>query len=68
MGVAEMCPETCGTCPICVDSTSRMKFMYNGKKISRDCSWTRNKNPVGRCKIAGMENSCRKTCGNCVDS
>jgi hypothetical protein len=33
--VANTCPLTCDTCDDCIDSTSRFKFFYNGKKITR---------------------------------
>ncbi len=65
-GVAETCPLTCGKCETCADSTSRIRFMYNGRFMNRDCTWVKNKNTVGRCKIAGMKNTCRKTCNQCV--
>jgi len=65
-GVAETCPLTCGKCQTCIDSTSRIRFMYNGRFITRDCGWVRNKNTLGRCRVAGMEHSCRKTCNQCV--
>lgn len=65
MGVSDMCPETCGKCDICKDSSVRMRFKKkNGQKINRDCEWTQTQ-PKSRCKLDGMKNSCRKTCGQC---
>ena len=64
-GVKGQCPSTCGTCSNCVDSNSRIQFKYNNKKITRDCIWVANKNTQGRCKIPGMEYTCRVTCSTC---
>jgi hypothetical protein len=64
-GVSEQCPSTCNTCSDCVDSFLRVKFKYNGKNISRDCKWVKQRNTKGRCKISGMEHTCRDTCGTC---
>ncbi len=52
-GVSSMCPKTCNSCSICLDSFSRMKFLLNGKLRARDCSWTSRK--ANRCKIEGMQ-------------
>jgi hypothetical protein len=65
-GASMVCPLTCKKCSECVDSSARVKFVYNGKKITRDCNWVKKKNTVGRCKIAGMVDTCRETCNNCV--
>jgi hypothetical protein len=64
-GVKEQCPSTCNKCPKCVDSILRYKFEYNGKKITRDCTWVANKSTNIRCAISGMEHTCRNTCGTC---
>jgi len=63
-GVSSMCPSTCNACSTCIDSTSRFKFVKNGKMISRSCEWTATKNSVGRCQIEGMSDTCRDTCGS----
>jgi len=66
-GVSAMCPKTCGTCDICIDSSSRMKFKKSPEdenRISRDCTWTSN-NASSRCNIEGMVDACRETCNNC---
>jgi len=63
-GVSAMCPNTCGSCDVCVDSNLRMKFYKDdNKKITRDCSWTSVK--PNRCNIDGMKDSCRDTCNHC---
>ena len=64
-GVKEMCPATCGACQVCADSTSKIKVMYNGEKVGKDCDWVRRKNTPRRCKVGGIRDVCRKTCGNC---
>lgn len=65
-GVAEMCPETCGTsCSTCADSSVRFKLSWNGKKIARDCTWVGNKATNKRCDVEGVTEACRETCGEC---
>ena len=64
-GVRESCPLTCDACDECKDSPLRLKITkYNGKKINRDCRWVAN-NPTSRCRLMGVANACRKTCGTC---
>lgn len=67
-GVKSMCPNSCGTCNNCVDSTSRMKFYKAdvNRVVARDCKWTSNKDIINRCNLDGMINACRKTCGQCL--
>ncbi len=67
-GVKLMCPSTCNNCSAatCVDATSRLQFEYNGRKVTRDCTWVKRKDTMNRCSVSGMEDSCRGTCGqNC---
>lgn len=64
-GVSGMCAETCKTCSICADSTNRMKVVWNGKKISRDCVWVKNRATRQRCALDGVADACRATCGQC---
>ena len=64
-GVKEMCPKSCGTCTVCADSTSQLKFIYNGQVVTKDCKWVASRNKQGRCKIAGIRNACRMSCYNC---
>ena len=65
-GVSFQCPSTCNTCDVCQDSSLRFKFDFKDRgKIARDCTWVANKNTNGRCKVDGMENTCRETCSNC---
>jgi len=64
-GVKDHCSSTCNVCSPCTDSTLRFKFEYNGRMITRDCTWTGNRNKVGRCAIPGMESTCPVTCGAC---
>lgn len=63
-GVSSICPDTCARCDTCVDSSTRMRFLKDGKRITRDCGWTAVK-PNSRCKIDGMKLACRQTCNNC---
>eukprot|EP00551_Chaetoceros_affinis_P016219 CAMPEP_0203692314 /NCGR_PEP_ID=MMETSP0091-20130426/4489_1 /ASSEMBLY_ACC=CAM_ASM_001089 /TAXON_ID=426623 /ORGANISM="Chaetoceros affinis, Strain CCMP159" /LENGTH=391 /DNA_ID=CAMNT_0050563083 /DNA_START=137 /DNA_END=1309 /DNA_ORIENTATION=+ len=38
-GVSAACPDTCGTCSTCEDTTLRFKVEWNGRTIMRDCTW-----------------------------
>ena len=62
--VETMCPETCGTCGECVDSTGKFKFELNGRRIRRNCDWVANKKNA-RCQIDDVALACRDTCGLC---
>ena len=64
-GVKSMCPFTCGTCDTCVDSTSRWKVIWKGKKITRSCVWVINRATLQKCGTDGISDTCRKTCGTC---
>jgi hypothetical protein len=64
-GVAVTCPETCGTCQRCVDSPLRIEFKHKNKKMTKSCEWVKKWNKLKRCKIAGIKETCRKTCGTC---
>jgi hypothetical protein len=57
----------------CIDSTLRFKVTYNGKKMTRDCTWVANKQTSTRCNVDGISSHCPSTCGVsatscCVDS
>lgn len=62
--VEQMCPDTCGTCDECVDSTGKFKFEFNDRRISRNCAWVAKRRNA-RCQIDGIELACRDTCGLC---
>ena len=64
-GVSGMCAETCRACSTCADSTNRMKVVWNGRKISRDCIWVKNRATRLRCALDGVADACRATCGQC---
>ena len=64
-GIAEICPDTCGTCAECADSTVRFKVTWNDRKISRDCTWVANRATVMRCNLPGVADGCRSTCQKC---
>jgi hypothetical protein len=65
-GVSAMCAKTCDACDECEDSDNRMKLEWNGRKITRDCSWVANKQTIARCEeIEGVADACRDTCGVC---
>lgn len=70
-GVDVICSSTCGTScttTTCADSPLRFTFEYNGRYITRDCSWTANKKTAERCSmITGMSATCRDTCNECDD-
>lgn len=64
-GVSSMCPDACGSCDTCVDSSSRFKFdKSTGETITRNCGWTSAK--PHRCNsVDNMQYACRQTCGEC---
>jgi hypothetical protein len=64
-GVSYQCSATCNACSNCIDSILRFQLVYNGKKIRRGCDWVANKDTRRRCKISGVQNTCRNTCSNC---
>ena len=64
-GVAEMCPDTCGTCDVCADSSARFTLIWNNKKIARNCVWVGNKATIQRCNVEGVAEACRETCEVC---
>jgi hypothetical protein len=64
-GVSEACPFSCGTCSICSDPPSglRFKFSKDGAMITRTCDWVKRKETPSRCELT--DNICRATCGVC---
>ena len=64
-GVSSMCPLTCNSCTPCIDGSSRYRFPWNGRMITRDCSWVNNKQTLQRCAVPGMSETCRVTCNSC---
>lgn len=61
-------PTTSSTCN---DSILRFKLPWNGKNISRYCSWVANKQTATRCAVEGVSAMCPDTCdtcSTCVDS
>ena len=61
-GVSSICPSTCGTCEICVDSISSFRVFWNRKWRFKVCKWANNK---VKCETNGVSDTCRKTCGTC---
>ncbi len=51
--------------PSCNDSTLRFRLTYNGRKISRDCSWVANRSTTERCNVDGVAAICAESCGAC---
>jgi hypothetical protein len=65
-GVPSHCPVACGTsCSPCIDASNRFRLTYDGKKISRDCSWVAKRSTKLRCAADGVTDTCRLTCGAC---
>ena len=64
--VKAICAKTCGTCTsLCTDSSVRLRILKaDGKRVFRDCIWVK-KATKSRCKLPGMDNACRRTCGKC---
>lgn len=61
----KICPETCGFCHRCVDSTTKFKVLWNGSKVMENCKWVADADTVQKCKKSGIKKSCRNTCGLC---
>jgi trypsin len=63
VGASEACPETCGTCDICIDTAVRFKVPKEGGGFrKKDCFWA-NK---FRCNtFDGLQDTCRFTCDTC---
>ena len=66
-GVSEACPSTCGTCNICADppSSLKFKFNYNGRLVTRKCDFVGRipSKVFGRCSQSN--DICRATCNAC---
>jgi hypothetical protein len=64
--LSSMCTQTCMTCDTCADGRRRF-YMKNSqsRKHSRACYWASNRNTEKRCKVFGIAETCRKTCGQC---
>lgn len=64
-GVTETCPKTCGSCRTCTDSPLRFFLCEEGQECQmRTCNFV-SRNPVERCAIPGISDTCRQTCGKC---
>jgi hypothetical protein len=65
-GVSGHCPNTCGSCDTCSDSTmvfNREEVLDQEKK--NRCTWVARKDTDTRCAIPGVADTCRSTCNNC---
>ena len=72
-GVSEHCPNTCGSCDTCSDST--LVFYHEGiyhedinhEEIEKSgkCAWVARKDTDTRCAIPGIADTCRSTCNTC---
>lgn len=49
----------------CNDSPLRFRTRWNGRAMSRDCSWVGNKATNQRCALPGVSAICSDTCGTC---
>jgi len=63
--VKTTCPDTCQSCSPCADSTARLRFKHKGKRVLRYCNWVGKKQTGKRCKMKGLAEACRDTCGLC---
>lgn len=63
--VETMCPDACGTCGQCVDSTAVFRFDYQGDTFLTDCLWVAENDPDATCQEDGVALACRATCGLC---
>jgi hypothetical protein len=65
VGVSAMCPGTCEQCNVCLDNPLRFRLWWDGKVITRQCSWVANLSTTKRCSAEGVAESCRSTCKLC---
>merc|ERR1712038_1395498 len=64
-------PVASPTSQTCTDTTLRFKVDWNGRIITRDCTWVSNRATIQRCNIDGVSKACSETCGtcsSCIDS
>jgi hypothetical protein len=62
-GVAQACPNTCGTCSICEDPSTDLRFKFqklDGTEIIQSCQWVGRKDTANRCALTSE--ICRATC------
>ncbi len=65
-GVREHCPQSCGKCQHCVDSSLKFKFAYDGIEEYRKCKWVARQDTDLICStVEGISNTCPLTCGTC---
>jgi len=64
-GVSAACPVTCNKCDTCEDTTVRFKVFWNGRQVTRDCTWIGNRATIQRCNLEGVSAACPVTCGVC---
>lgn len=62
--VKSVCPDTCGTCSNCVDTTARLRIERGDSLLSRTCTWVARRKDR-RCDLEGVAEACRETCGLC---
>jgi len=63
-GVASHCPITCNSTQFCTEDSSYKIRLRSGKLMS--CYWVKRLNTAQRCKMTGVDKTCRKTCSSLV--
>ncbi len=64
-GVSEKCPSTCGTCVSCDDSNAWFAIEFPKMDFNRSCDWVARQDTAVRCKLKGVKDICKLTCGEC---
>ena len=60
-GVPSICPQSCGKCDACVDSSLAFKLSEDDNEFV-SCEWV-GEDTANRCNIEGVNRTCRATCG-----
>lgn len=66
-GSGETNPTDDNTPSTCNDSTLRFKFLKDGRRMIRDCSWVGNTDTLDRCALNGVSSVCPYTCITCTN-
>mmetsp|Transcript_26278 Transcript_26278/g.39385 ORF Transcript_26278/g.39385 Transcript_26278/m.39385 type:complete len:1408 (+) Transcript_26278:130-4353(+) len=60
-GVPSICPQSCGACDTCADSSLAFKLSEDDNDFV-SCDWV-GEDTANRCSIEGVDRTCRATCG-----
>lgn len=64
-GVKDKCPSACGTCVACDDSNGYFAIEFPKMDFNRSCEWVARQDTAVRCRLKGVKEICKQTCGQC---